>query len=155
MNIAIVKNMTEITSLIKKSQPATATDAQLSAMTIGRLVGYALPLPSGEVAHPVEGWYIEQSLAAVKAVVGEINESYQIDIDMTMNVIRSVWRIRYNMLHSASSPETMALLDGALTNVNSKIPEGITDAMQRVSVESSSAFNYHSNEIRHALRNKF
>jgi hypothetical protein len=154
-NIKVTKHLTELVSKIKQCQPSDVTDSQIGTYLVGRLIGYKTPLPSMEVAAPVESWYIENCTATVMDMIGEINEAFTLDVEGTLMMTRAIWRMRYNLLHVSQSEEATHQLDVMMSSGNDKLPVNITNLVSETRIKLSNELSYHTKELANALTKSF
>lgn len=152
-NFELTKNMTELVSLARQAQVENVTDTQIVTYIASHIIGFDSALPSQSVSHPVESWYIENCLASVEAQLEKLNESYVLDIDTCTRMIRSIWRMRYNMVHQPASDEALRLIDMLHTNEdNDNVPASMSEMFNRIKYKSAAPFNYYTSKVKEIIK---
>lgn len=71
------------------------------ALLIGGVIGQWVAIPSNKVNSP-DVYYSATVLPIVSNYVNEINESYPIDLELTLQASKLIWLERYKFVHSTS-----------------------------------------------------
>jgi hypothetical protein len=87
----------------KKDLPSSVDKAQVASLLVSVLHGFKAPLPSMEVEQPIDNWFINNCLPTIENELVALNEYYIIDVVNSLRLIQKIWRVRYNMLHVATS----------------------------------------------------
>lgn len=150
-SIAVTREMSKLMEHAKKCSIGEAQNKDIAAAISARLVGFKLPLPTQPVKPPVESWYMEQAHAIAAKYVEEINESFVIDVEATMLLIRNIWRTRYNMVFEPFSLESVMSVCGVLSN-NAKIAPIFSEVYSKLySGEHKAEANYMTDQLTKAV----
>ena len=114
------ESVAEINSLVakikKKDLPSHITDIHIITIALSMSIAYRLTLPSA-VVNNVKTEYVIQHVNAVEELVSMVNENHMpVDFLETMKMVKSIWLMRYSMLHVPQSTAAMSATTYALSN---------------------------------------
>ena len=89
----------------------------LTALGVGRVVGYSLPLPP-EKQGDKETYFEEMCLPIAKEAISNYNEASVLDFDYALKVAHLFWCVRYDILFD---PHSQAALCAATAMVKEKL----------------------------------
>jgi hypothetical protein len=93
----------------EKRVPENTDQAHLATVVVAASVAYRLPLPTNSVRRPEE-WYLQQCLVGVEDAVGKLNEYLILNVNELDKLTRSIWLMRYRILHTPFSEHALQAL---------------------------------------------
>lgn len=92
-----------------KRVPENTDQGHLATVIVAASVAYRLPLPTSPVMRPKE-WYLQHCLSGSEEAIGQLNEHIVMDANETDKLTRTVWLMRYRILHTPFSEQAIHAL---------------------------------------------
>ena len=116
--LKIAVALSKIAQLQKSNN--SSTDKVKREVLVGsyasQIVAYDLILPSSPVDN-LRQWYFDNCSQVATESLVTINEKIIIDLTAAIRRTQAIWELRYNMLHKAGHPSTLAATLAGLTTV--------------------------------------
>lgn len=103
-------------ALVQQGIPAEAQGRYIK-LAVARVVGYLLPVPAESVEGSLQVYFKGTQEGKVVPVLDALIERFPFDFEETMELIRVVWELRYNLVHARTDLAVWGLLDTAVASV--------------------------------------
>lgn len=97
------------------------------AAAVALAVASKAMLPTEAVTNPRD-WYIQNVYPTVLEQVGKVNEKYVLNVNITCDLVRDLWELRYCTVHD---PLSNAAVNGLMYALSNK-PVEVSESFQRV-----------------------
>lgn len=120
----LASTITECVTSILRTQdvPDNVDQRHLNTVIVAATIAYRLPLPTGAVHRPEE-WFLVNCLAGYEDVAGRLNEYLVMDINEVDKVVRTIWLLRYRILHTPYSPQALHAMLCTLNDSDYEVAE--------------------------------
>lgn len=119
----LASTITECVTSILRTQdvPDNVDQRHLNTVIVAATIAYRLPLPTGAVHRPEE-WFLVNCLAGYEDVAGRLNEYLVMDINEVDKVVRTIWLLRYRILHTPTRRKPCTPCSAPSTTPTTKSP---------------------------------
>lgn len=92
-----------------KRVPENVDQSHLSTVVIASSIAYRLPLPTSPVHRPEE-WYLQHCMSGADDAMGRLNEYLVMNVNELDKLTRTIWTLRYRVLHVPFSSQSLHAL---------------------------------------------
>ncbi len=100
-------------ALAQQGIPVEAQGRYIKA-AVARVVGYLLDVPAQPVEGSLKTYFKGTQEGKVAPVLDALIERFPFDFEETMELVRCVWELRYNLVHARTDLAVWALLDATV-----------------------------------------